>query len=265
MFQSTKGLKCWISDWLMVTCMVELRFDIYTLFSRHSHLSLSLFSPTAEPLSLMDLCRRSVRVALGRDRLSEIHRLPLPVSLKNYLLYQWWRWLTVTTQTRHTLFSFSCFSGIILGLNPSDNIAQASRTDSAFHKYASVSVAGLWVSYPVFMTLCNCTLSNFIKSGITEHYAHADPDDALTVTMSVYLLLWFVVAYVVGISAVTSRHLFFKKSCSLFKFECYAKRKLCAEVHCHYLPTRWQLTHVNPYILSNWELYHVVLFRNKGF
>lgn len=44
--------------------------------------------PSAEPLSLMDLCRRSVRVALGRDRLSEIHRLPLPASLKNYLLYQ---------------------------------------------------------------------------------------------------------------------------------------------------------------------------------
>ncbi|KAK5610154.1 SPRY domain-containing SOCS box protein 1 [Ilyodon furcidens] len=41
-----------------------------------------------EPLSLMDLCRRSVRVALGRDRLNEIHRLPLPASLKNYLLYQ---------------------------------------------------------------------------------------------------------------------------------------------------------------------------------
>lgn len=41
-----------------------------------------------EPLSLMDLCRRSVRVALGRERLSEIHRLPLPASLKNYLLYQ---------------------------------------------------------------------------------------------------------------------------------------------------------------------------------
>ncbi|XP_037627970.1 SPRY domain-containing SOCS box protein 1 [Sebastes umbrosus] len=41
-----------------------------------------------EPLSLMDLCRRSVRVALGRDRLGEIHRLPLPASLKNYLLYQ---------------------------------------------------------------------------------------------------------------------------------------------------------------------------------
>ncbi|RXN09328.1 SPRY domain-containing SOCS box 1 [Labeo rohita] len=42
----------------------------------------------AEPLPLMDLCRRSVRVALGRERLSEIHGLPLPASLKNYLLYQ---------------------------------------------------------------------------------------------------------------------------------------------------------------------------------
>uniref|UniRef100_A0A1A8FQ51 SplA/ryanodine receptor domain and SOCS box containing 1 n=1 Tax=Nothobranchius korthausae TaxID=1143690 RepID=A0A1A8FQ51_9TELE len=41
-----------------------------------------------EPLSLMDLSRRSVRVALGRERLGEIHRLPLPASLKNYLLYQ---------------------------------------------------------------------------------------------------------------------------------------------------------------------------------
>ncbi|KAG5835643.1 hypothetical protein ANANG_G00246190 [Anguilla anguilla] len=41
-----------------------------------------------EPLPLMDLCRRSVRVALGRERLGEIHRLPLPASLKNYLLYQ---------------------------------------------------------------------------------------------------------------------------------------------------------------------------------
>lgn len=41
-----------------------------------------------EPLSLMDLCRRSVRVALGKERLPEIHRLPLPAALKNYLLYQ---------------------------------------------------------------------------------------------------------------------------------------------------------------------------------
>lgn len=41
-----------------------------------------------EPLSLMDLCRRSVRVALGKERLGEIHRLPLPAALKNYLLYQ---------------------------------------------------------------------------------------------------------------------------------------------------------------------------------
>lgn len=41
-----------------------------------------------EPLPLMDLCRCSVRVALGRDRLTEIQGLPLPASLKNYLLYQ---------------------------------------------------------------------------------------------------------------------------------------------------------------------------------
>ncbi|XP_070241287.1 uncharacterized protein [Bos mutus] len=41
-----------------------------------------------EPLPLMDLCRRSVRLALGKGRLGEIHALPLPASLKAYLLYQ---------------------------------------------------------------------------------------------------------------------------------------------------------------------------------
>ncbi|KAL8198350.1 UNVERIFIED_CONTAM: SPRY domain-containing SOCS box protein 1 [Gekko kuhli] len=43
---------------------------------------------SSEPLPLMDLCRRSVRFALGKDRLNEIHELPLPESLKSYLLYQ---------------------------------------------------------------------------------------------------------------------------------------------------------------------------------
>ena len=75
------------------------------IFSHCSTLSSLLSSPPAEPLSLMDLCRRSVRVALGRERLSEIHRLPLPASLKNYLLYQWWRW-----QSQHTLSTASPLS-----------------------------------------------------------------------------------------------------------------------------------------------------------
>ncbi|XP_019347349.1 SPRY domain-containing SOCS box protein 4 isoform X1 [Alligator mississippiensis] len=43
---------------------------------------------SAEPLPLMDLCRRSIRFALGRDRLHDIESLPLPQSLKNYLQYQ---------------------------------------------------------------------------------------------------------------------------------------------------------------------------------
>lgn len=42
----------------------------------------------AEPLPLMDLCRRSIRLALGRQRLQDIGALPLPQSLKNYLQYQ---------------------------------------------------------------------------------------------------------------------------------------------------------------------------------
>lgn len=46
------------------------------------------FFPAAEPLPLMDLCRRSIRFALGRDRLHDIEILPLPLSLKNYLQYQ---------------------------------------------------------------------------------------------------------------------------------------------------------------------------------
>ena len=49
---------------------------------------LSLLVSAAEPLPLMDLCRRSVRLALGKGRLGEIHALPLPASLKTYLLYQ---------------------------------------------------------------------------------------------------------------------------------------------------------------------------------
>ncbi|XP_061049607.1 SPRY domain-containing SOCS box protein 4 [Eubalaena glacialis] len=41
-----------------------------------------------EPLPLMDLCRRCIRLALGRQRLQDISSLPLPQSLKNYLQYQ---------------------------------------------------------------------------------------------------------------------------------------------------------------------------------
>lgn len=36
----------------------------------------------------MDLCRRTIRSALGRQRLRDIGALPLPQSLKNYLQYQ---------------------------------------------------------------------------------------------------------------------------------------------------------------------------------
>ncbi|XP_012885346.1 PREDICTED: SPRY domain-containing SOCS box protein 4 [Dipodomys ordii] len=41
-----------------------------------------------EPLPLMDLCRRAIRLALGRHRLQDISALPLPEALKNYLQYQ---------------------------------------------------------------------------------------------------------------------------------------------------------------------------------
>ncbi|XP_061197714.1 SPRY domain-containing SOCS box protein 1-like [Saccostrea cucullata] len=41
-----------------------------------------------EPLPLMDICRRIIRHQLGKNRLHEIPRLPLPNPLKSYLLYQ---------------------------------------------------------------------------------------------------------------------------------------------------------------------------------
>jgi len=43
---------------------------------------------SAEPLPLTDICRRVIRQHLGKNRLQDIHRLPLPTSIKNYLLYQ---------------------------------------------------------------------------------------------------------------------------------------------------------------------------------
>ncbi|XP_002734356.1 SPRY domain-containing SOCS box protein 1-like [Saccoglossus kowalevskii] len=41
-----------------------------------------------EPLPLMDLCRRAIRVSVGKERLHKVHDLPLPTVLRNYLLYQ---------------------------------------------------------------------------------------------------------------------------------------------------------------------------------
>lgn len=54
----------------------------------NSNIQYSVFLSPAEPLPLMDLCRRAARLALGRERLQEIETLPLPQSLKNYLQYQ---------------------------------------------------------------------------------------------------------------------------------------------------------------------------------
>lgn len=42
----------------------------------------------AEPLQLMDSCRRVIRKRVGRSQLHSINQLALPTSLRNYLLYQ---------------------------------------------------------------------------------------------------------------------------------------------------------------------------------
>ncbi|XP_019388626.1 PREDICTED: SPRY domain-containing SOCS box protein 4 isoform X1 [Crocodylus porosus] len=68
---------------LILKCLAFKKFVIGRLYTHTSLLVLS-----AEPLPLMDLCRRSIRFALGRDRLHDIESLPLPQSLKNYLQYQ---------------------------------------------------------------------------------------------------------------------------------------------------------------------------------
>jgi len=41
-----------------------------------------------EPLPLMDLCRRTIRQRIGKDRLCRIDELNLPSGIKSYLLYQ---------------------------------------------------------------------------------------------------------------------------------------------------------------------------------
>jgi len=40
------------------------------------------------PLPLVDLCRRSIRKEVGKERLNEINKLNLPNSIKNFLLYK---------------------------------------------------------------------------------------------------------------------------------------------------------------------------------
>lgn len=122
--------------------------------------------PSAEPLSLMDLCRRSVRVALGRERLSEIHRLPLPASLKNYLLYQWRR--------RHSRHAFCTSSPLILLWDCS-----WTRLTTLLERWGPTRIASnllrQWLDFPrfffliLFLWLFAIVMSNSVKSG--NHWA----------------------------------------------------------------------------------------------
>ena len=43
---------------------------------------------SADPLSLADICRQTIRRQIGKNRLRDVGKLPLPTSLQNYLLYQ---------------------------------------------------------------------------------------------------------------------------------------------------------------------------------
>ncbi|XP_022090185.1 protein gustavus-like [Acanthaster planci] len=40
------------------------------------------------PLPLQDLCRRGIRVSVGKEHLEDIYQLPLPTMMKRYILYQ---------------------------------------------------------------------------------------------------------------------------------------------------------------------------------
>lgn len=54
-----------------------------------SSFNYTLVFSTAEPLPLMDLCRRVIRQRIGKHRLEEkINELNLPQTMKTYLLYR---------------------------------------------------------------------------------------------------------------------------------------------------------------------------------
>lgn len=42
----------------------------------------------AAPRELMDICRRTIRIEMGRERLHRVDELRLPQALKRYLLYK---------------------------------------------------------------------------------------------------------------------------------------------------------------------------------
>lgn len=48
----------------------------------------TVFVP-AEPLPLMDLCRRVIRKRIGKEKIEEkVNALSLPLAVKTYLLYR---------------------------------------------------------------------------------------------------------------------------------------------------------------------------------
>ena len=42
----------------------------------------------AEPLPLMDICRKTIRQQMGKYRMHRVDELPLPTSWREYLMYQ---------------------------------------------------------------------------------------------------------------------------------------------------------------------------------
>lgn len=59
----------------------NLVFKVKTVIERVNHVLV-----TAEPLPLTELSRRVIRHQLAYSRMPDIHRLPLPTMLKNYLI-----------------------------------------------------------------------------------------------------------------------------------------------------------------------------------
>ena len=42
----------------------------------------------AEPRQLMDICRHTILSQMGKKQLNRVHELPLPMSVKNFVLYK---------------------------------------------------------------------------------------------------------------------------------------------------------------------------------
>ena len=71
-------------------CQVTMKYvgglDRKFLPLKNSYMLLNCF--LAEPCQLMDICRHTILSQIGKKQLKRIYDLPLPMSMKNYVMYK---------------------------------------------------------------------------------------------------------------------------------------------------------------------------------